>query len=51
MEESIHQQHIEARDSFYALSDDAAARGDGVACAEYIRLGRLEDEAAFPELY
>ncbi len=51
MDKSLHQQHIEARDRQYALADAAAERGDGAAQAEYIRIGRMEDEAAMEELW
>jgi len=42
----LYAEQIEARDRQYRMADAAAARGDGVKCAEHTRIGRQCDEAA-----
>jgi len=42
----LYEAQIAARDEQYRLFDAAAEAGNGVAMAEFIRVGRLCDEAA-----
>lgn len=46
MEPTLYEQHIAARDRLFSLADTAAKAGNGIKCAEYIRIGNMENEEA-----